>query len=64
MGGKVDENEAVWSVTLNNTKVTDAGLAHLSGLTKLERLWLTRTQVTDAGVKKLQQALPKCDISN
>ena len=44
------------------TKVTDAGLVHLKGLTKLQRLYLTDTKVTDAGVKKLQTELPKCRI--
>jgi len=37
-------------------------LEHLSGLTGLKILWLGDTQVTDEGVKKLQQALPNCDI--
>ena len=31
-------------------------------LEKLKELSLKRTQVTDAGVKKLQTALPKCKI--
>jgi len=50
---------------LSHTKVTDAGLVHLEGLTELERLFLYNTgggKVTDAGVKKLQQALPNCKI--
>jgi hypothetical protein len=37
-------------------------LEHLKGLTKLQGLFLGRTQVTDAGVKKLKQALPHCHI--
>ena len=44
------------------TKVTGAGLEHLKGLTKLQTLYLIRTKVTDAGVKKLKTALPKCRI--
>ena len=47
---------------LRSTPVTDAGLEHLRGLTKLERLLLDDTKVTDEGVKKLQRALPKCEI--
>jgi len=35
---------------------------HLAGLTALESLWLTGTQVTDAGVAELQKALPNCGI--
>jgi hypothetical protein len=41
---------------------TDAGLANLKGLTKLQSLNLWGTQVTDAGVKKLRRALPNCKI--
>ena len=47
---------------LDLTQVTDAGLVHLKGLTNLRNLALQRTQVTDSGVKKLQKALPNCDI--
>ncbi len=35
---------------------------HLQGLTKLEKLWLRHTQVTDEGLRKLKQALPNCKI--
>ena len=38
---------------LNDTKVTDAGLAHLQGLAGLQELRLERTQVTDAGLAHL-----------
>jgi len=44
------------------TQVTNAGLEHLKGMTSLTPLYLFQTKVTDAGVKKLQQALPKCKI--
>jgi len=39
-------------------------LEHLKGLSNLLSVDLEATQVTDAGVKKLQKALPKCDISH
>ncbi len=37
-------------------------LEHLKRLTKLQSLYLQNTKVTDAGVKKLQQALPQCKV--
>jgi hypothetical protein len=42
--------------------VTDGGLGYLESLTRLRRLVLLNTQVTDEGIKKLQQALPNCQI--
>ncbi len=51
-------------VDLSRTEITDAGLVHLKGLTKLEFLGLSYTQVTEEGVKKLQQTLPKCVIGH
>jgi hypothetical protein len=47
---------------LAGTKVTDAGLEHLKALMQLKELHLDSTRGTDEGVKKLQQALPKCHI--
>ena len=47
------------SLDLTSTKVTDAGLVHLRGMTRLQELNLVGTQVTDAGVADLQKALPK-----
>jgi hypothetical protein len=37
-----------------NRQVTDAGLAHLEGLTVLDLLWLSDTPVTDAGLAHLR----------
>ncbi|MEE9603737.1 MAG: hypothetical protein V3V75_10555, partial [Thermoguttaceae bacterium] len=48
---------------LRGTQVSDAGLIHLKGMTKLGYLWVDSTQITDEGVKKLQQALPTCAIN-
>ena len=42
------------SLNLTYTKVTDAGLAHLKGLTRLQSLQFEATQVTDAGLKHLK----------
>jgi len=47
---------------LENTKVTDAGLEHLEGMTGMTLLTLGDTLVTNTGVEKLQAALPKCKI--
>ena len=41
---------------------TDAGLVYLKDLANLTQLVLEGTKVTDAGVAKLKQALPKCRI--
>ncbi len=49
-------------LNLGGTQVTDAGLEHLKGLTQLESLDLGDTEVTDGGVKKLERALPNCNI--
>jgi hypothetical protein len=48
---------------LTDTQVTDDGLKHLEGFTKLRSLNLRRTQVTEAGVRKLRAALPGTAIS-
>ncbi|MBP90726.1 MAG: hypothetical protein CMJ64_29115 [Planctomycetaceae bacterium] len=45
-----------------NPGITDAGLIHLNALIHLEYVDLQGTQVTAAGVAKLQKALPDCDI--
>jgi hypothetical protein len=47
---------------LRDTMITDAGLTHLKGLSNLKELNLYGTSVSDEGVKKLQQALPNCEI--
>ena len=38
---------------LDGTKVTDAGLEHLKGLTQLHKLGLNNTKVSDAGLEHL-----------
>ncbi len=47
---------------LHQQAVTDTDLLHLKGLTKLQNLDLSWTQVTDAGVAELQKSLPKVVI--
>ena len=41
------------TLSLVNTQITDAGLQHLKGLTKLRELRLY-TQITDAGLEHLE----------
>ena len=51
------------NLSLNLTRVTDAGLEHLWGLTQLEVLRLgNETYVTEAGILRLRVALPNCSI--
>ena len=59
LGGNVTFDEKspdkpVISVDLSTSKVTDAGLEHLKGLSHLRQLYLYDTQVTDAGLKHLR----------
>jgi hypothetical protein len=51
------------SLNLYGTAVTDAGLEHLKGLKHLRNLYLWQTKTTPEGVKRLQEALPGCDIN-
>jgi hypothetical protein len=48
----------VWIVSVEG----DGGLAHLEGLTDLQSLHLFGAKITHAGLEKLQQALPDCNI--
>ena len=50
------------SLDLSGTNITDAGLMNLKGLTRLVTLDLSGTNITDAGARKLDRALPECEI--
>ncbi len=51
------------TLALNDTKVTNAGLQHLSGMQRLRFVHLQRCPgVTARGVNELQAALPNCQI--
>ena len=57
LGAKIERNEQgeVVEVSLMNRRITDAGLAHLNGLVKLETLTIYfATQITDAGLAHLK----------
>jgi hypothetical protein len=67
---KKNPGRPIVSVDLSFTKVTDAGLVQLKGLTKLQTLYLARTKVTGPGREHLKgltnrSALPHelCDSS-
>jgi internalin A len=45
-------------LSLNGTKVTDAGLKELKELKELTSLDVVETAVTDAGINELKEALP------
>jgi internalin A len=48
---------------LESTAVTDAGLRHIERLKRLKMLDLRNCpNITDAGIARLQKALPKCKI--
>jgi hypothetical protein len=47
--------DRVCCVELSNTEISDAGLAHLSGLTYIQVLQLNGTAVTDAGLAHLSR---------
>ena len=51
------------NLRLDNTHVTDAGIAQLKGLTRLEKLSLRGTRVTDVGVADLKRSLAGVSIS-
>jgi outer membrane protein assembly factor BamB len=50
------------SLNLVGAKITDAGLAQLGQLKTLKQLQITNTPVSDEAVKRLQVALPGCEI--
>jgi Leucine-rich repeat (LRR) protein len=52
------------SIDLTNSAITDAGLEALTGLTGLQKLTLTGTDVTVAGVKMLQRSAPNLKVKH
>ena len=51
-------------LNLRRVPIDDDDLQYLKALTNLEELDLRGTQVTDEGVKTLQEALPNCKIEH
>ena len=60
---RVNEQSEIARVYRINTQITDTGLVHLEGLTSLQYLWLSHTEITDAGVTKLRPTTNHCDKS-
>ncbi|HIN95862.1 MAG TPA: hypothetical protein EYN03_09465 [Planctomycetes bacterium] len=56
LGAKVDQDKDgnIVLVNLSQTRISNVGLRHLQGLTKLKVLFLTNTQVTNDGVLRLK----------
>jgi Leucine-rich repeat (LRR) protein len=56
LGGacEVDEKGRLRTVSLSGPRFTDAVMDHLKGLTKLERLYLVKTHVSDDGLEHLK----------
>lgn len=52
----------VKSLTLNDTRITDAALDHLKNLSDLETVVLEDTDVTPDGVKRLIRAMPHLEV--
>jgi HEAT repeat protein len=49
-------------LNLHGTAVSDELIDDLAALPKLEGLWFEMTAVTEAGVERLKQALPECNV--
>ncbi|MCI0335507.1 MAG: hypothetical protein L0228_20055 [Planctomycetes bacterium] len=58
--GRMEQLRCLW--LLNMPQITDAGLAHLHGLTRLKRIMIRRTGVTGEGLKQFYKALPDCHV--
>ncbi|MFO0947359.1 MAG: hypothetical protein U1D30_15720 [Planctomycetota bacterium] len=56
------EATSVKWLNLARTEVTDACVEHLVGLVELNRLVVSTTRITSAGISQLKQALPKAAI--
>ena len=53
---------AIFGVANSGDRITDAGLKHIAAAARLRKLDLTKTAVTEAGVKELAKARPDLTI--
>lgn len=44
------------------TPVTDDGVQHLRGLSRLRLLWIVNTRVSESAISELQASLPECRV--
>jgi hypothetical protein len=59
---KLPAPDVSFGLDLSSTEITDAGLKKLAHLKNLAALGVCDTKVSDATVKELQKALPKCVV--
>ena len=50
------------TIFLSGTQISDTGLEHLQEMPLLEHLELRDTRVTENGINRLRQKMPKCAI--
>ena len=55
---------AVYDYNLSDSDVTDEGLKHLHGISWLKQLVITKTRVTEDGVKEFHSKNPHCHITS
>ncbi len=56
--------ERLTNLSISSPKITDAGLEHLKGLTKLTSMTITTSGLTTEGIGSLRTALPNCRITS
>jgi hypothetical protein len=59
----IGEMKSLQLLSIQSATVTDEGLIYLENLPQLRELTLSNTKVTPEGVKRLQRALPNCEIT-
>jgi len=50
------------SLAIRDTVISDRGIAAISTLKSLKRLWIERTRITEKGLQDLKKALPGCEV--
>ncbi len=63
LAGALQSLPTLRTLSLRGSPITDAGLAHLHGLTQVREFDCMWTNVTDEGIDALQEALPRCHVT-